>query len=162
MNEWSYVPSMGLEHSSHSVNVIRPPVPFFFFFKDFIYLFLERGEERERNIDVWLPLVSQPHRGPSPQPRHVPRPGIKPATLWFTGRHSVHWATPAWAVQHLFPFSSSKAIGRFICFPFGTLGSLEVLLGSSCFSKTLLTKGKNFSHLHSDLLTHIAKKKKKE
>ena len=30
------------------------------FFKDFIYLFLERGEgrekERERNIDVWLPL----------------------------------------------------------------------------------------------------------
>ena len=30
------------------------------FFKDFIYLFLERGEgrekERERNINVWLPL----------------------------------------------------------------------------------------------------------
>ena len=32
-----------------------------FFFKDFIYLFLERGEEREkereRNIIVWLPLT---------------------------------------------------------------------------------------------------------
>ena len=31
------------------------------FFKDFIYLFLEREEgrekERERNINVWLPLV---------------------------------------------------------------------------------------------------------
>ena len=29
------------------------------FFKDFIYLFLERGEEGERegNINVWLPLV---------------------------------------------------------------------------------------------------------
>ena len=31
------------------------------FFKDFIYLFLERGEgkekERERNINVWLPLL---------------------------------------------------------------------------------------------------------
>ena len=31
------------------------------FFKDFIYLFLERGEgrekEREKNINVWLPLV---------------------------------------------------------------------------------------------------------
>ena len=31
------------------------------FFKDFIYLFLERGErreeERERNINVWLPLT---------------------------------------------------------------------------------------------------------
>ena len=33
----------------------------FSFFKDFIYLFLERGEgrekERERNINVWLPLT---------------------------------------------------------------------------------------------------------
>ena len=30
-----------------------------FFFKDFIYLFLERGREgqRERNINVWMPLV---------------------------------------------------------------------------------------------------------
>ena len=32
-----------------------------FSFKDFTYLFLERGEgrekERERNINVWLPLV---------------------------------------------------------------------------------------------------------
>ena len=32
-----------------------------FFFKGFIYLFLERGEgwekERERNINVWLPLA---------------------------------------------------------------------------------------------------------
>ena len=31
------------------------------FFKDFIYLFLDRGEgrekERERNINVWLPLA---------------------------------------------------------------------------------------------------------
>ena len=36
----------------------------FFFFKDFIYLFLERGErkekEREWNINVWLPLVCSP------------------------------------------------------------------------------------------------------
>ena len=35
-----------------------------FFFKDFIYLFLERGEgrekERERNIIVWLPLKHPP------------------------------------------------------------------------------------------------------
>ena len=33
----------------------------FFFFKDFIYLFLERGEgrekEKERIINVWLPLM---------------------------------------------------------------------------------------------------------
>ena len=35
-----------------------------FFNKDFIYLFLERGEgeekERERNINVWLPLEHPP------------------------------------------------------------------------------------------------------
>ena len=47
---------------------------FLFFFKDCIYLFLERGEGREkegrRNINVWLPFVHpQP---PGPQPRHVP------------------------------------------------------------------------------------------
>ena len=33
-------------------------------FKDFIYLFVERGEgkekERERNINVWLPLTCPP------------------------------------------------------------------------------------------------------
>ena len=32
-----------------------------YFFKDFIYLFLERGEgrekEREKNINVWLPVA---------------------------------------------------------------------------------------------------------
>ena len=27
------------------------------FFKDFIYLFLEREKERKRNINVWLPLI---------------------------------------------------------------------------------------------------------
>ena len=41
------------------------------FFKDFNYLFLERGEgrekERERNINVWLPLA-------------CPQPGTWPAT----------------------------------------------------------------------------------
>ena len=31
-----------------------------FFFKDFIYLFLERGEGRERSINVWLPLMHLP------------------------------------------------------------------------------------------------------
>ena len=35
-----------------------------YFLKDFIYLFLERGEgrekKRERNINVWLPLACPP------------------------------------------------------------------------------------------------------
>ena len=35
-----------------------------------------------------------PKQGLSLQPRHVPRPGIKPVTFWFTGWHSIHRATP--------------------------------------------------------------------
>ena len=46
-------------------------------FKDFIYLFLDRGvgrkEERERNINVWLPVMCPtPGTSPGPQPRHGP------------------------------------------------------------------------------------------
>ena len=45
------------------------PSLFQVFFKDYIYLFLERGEgkdkERERNIHVWLPLA-QPLLGTWP------------------------------------------------------------------------------------------------
>ena len=68
------------------------------FFKDFTYLFLERGERRERNINVRLPLMCPPpHWGPGPQPRHVPWLGIKSATPRFTGPHSIHWATSAGA-----------------------------------------------------------------
>ena len=59
----------------------------------FIYLFLDRGEgrqeERERNINVWLPLVCPPP-GTWPTTQHVPLLGIKPVTLWFAGLHSIH------------------------------------------------------------------------
>ena len=44
-----------------------------FFFKKYFYLFLERGEgERERNINVWLPLACPLHWGLGPQPWHMP------------------------------------------------------------------------------------------
>ena len=61
-----------------------------------ICLFLETGggRDRERNIDVWLPLT-RPYWGPGPPPRHVPWLGMEPTALWFAGRHSIHWATPA-------------------------------------------------------------------
>ena len=42
-----------------TINITSPVIALLF--KDFIYLFLERGEgrekERERNINVWLPLA---------------------------------------------------------------------------------------------------------
>ena len=54
-----------------SVRSLKDPWIVSVFLKDFIYLFLERGEgrekERERNINVWLPLV-------------CPTPGTWPAT----------------------------------------------------------------------------------
>ena len=42
-------------------------VVLFFFLKDFIYLYLDRGKgrgiEKKRNISVWLPLTCNPHWG---------------------------------------------------------------------------------------------------
>ena len=46
-------------------------------------------------------VLHTPHWGPGLQPRHVPWLGIEPMTLWFTGWHSIHWATPSRAL-HLF------------------------------------------------------------
>ena len=60
------------------------------FLKDFIYLLLER----EREASMCGCLLCTPYWGPGLQPRHVPWLGTKPATLWFTSRHSIHWATP--------------------------------------------------------------------
>ena len=40
-------------------------------------------------------LSHAPYWGPGPQPRHVPWLEIELVTLWFTGQHSIHWATPA-------------------------------------------------------------------
>ena len=64
-----------------------------------ILFILERGREGEREGEKqWsardtlidrLPLT-RPNWGPGPQPRHVPRLGIKPPTLRFVGRSSIH------------------------------------------------------------------------
>ena len=54
---------------------IPQSAPLNIFFKDFIYLFLETGEgrekERERNISVWLPLM-HPQWGPGHNPGMCP------------------------------------------------------------------------------------------
>ena len=67
---------------------------FFFLQTLFIFRGERREKEKERNINVWLPLVHTPNWGPGLQPRHVPWLGIEPVTLWFTGWCSVFWATP--------------------------------------------------------------------
>ena len=64
-----------------------------FIFKNSVYLFLERGEgrekDRERNINAWLP-IAYPNWGPVLQPRHVSWLGIKLVTLWYPVQHSIH------------------------------------------------------------------------
>ena len=62
----------------------------YFFFLNFIYLFLDTGEERKRGREtsVYGCFSRIPYWGHGLQPRHVPQLGIEPATLWFTGQHS--------------------------------------------------------------------------
>ena len=65
----------------------------------FLFLFWRGGEkekEVERNISVWLPLAC-PLLGTwhATQAAQCPDWEPNPATLQFTGWHSLHWATPA-------------------------------------------------------------------
>ena len=109
---------------------------FFSFFKILLGLFLERGEgrekDRERNINMWLPLP-HPQLGTWPTTRHVPWLGIELATLWFTGQHSVHWATPARA-QYSFLKTTFCAYDLFcfflpfICYSYVFWGTPEIFL----------------------------------
>ena len=61
-----------------------------------LYLFLERGggRGRGRETSVCDCLLRVPYWGPGPQPRPELWLGTDPATLWLSGRHSIHWATP--------------------------------------------------------------------
>ena len=51
--------------------------------------------KRGREMLMCKRYINRLPLGPSLQPRHVPWLGIEPATLWYTGQHSIHWATPA-------------------------------------------------------------------
>ena len=88
-----------LKTSSHfKFNISEMELLLSFYKKDFIYLFLERGRERERGRETSTcgcllhdPLTRDLSRNPSMHPRLA----IAPVTLWFAGWHSIHWATPA-------------------------------------------------------------------
>ena len=100
------VPSWGHIRGNHTL--ISPPslLPFCHpsilpTFKNFLKILfihlLERGEGREKGREgsVYGCLSHAPNWGPGLQPRHVPWPGIEPATLQFVGRCSIHWDTLA-------------------------------------------------------------------
>ena len=69
-------------------------------------------KERERNINMWLPLALPLLRN-WPAIQACALLGIEPVTLWFTGRHSIHWATPAkarWYLKRLDVITKGGAI----------------------------------------------------
>ena len=91
----------------------------------FIYLFLERGEEtekeREWSIDVWeIRRSVASHTSSSGDLPH--NPGMCPdweLNLRFAGQHSIHWATPARAGSQFLIYWSSliyKELFFFCCF----------------------------------------------
>ena len=69
-------------------------------------------------------LLHTPYWGPGLQPRPVPWLGIEPVTFWFTGWHSIHWATPTRAKwfyfkdfflkNQIFPFLKNQILHRMV------------------------------------------------
>ena len=82
-----------------------------YFFKDFIYLFLEKGREGERGREtsMCVCLLRTHSWGPGLLPRHVPWLEIEQATLWFTVWCSIHWATPDGAGDHYSVYHNLKS-----------------------------------------------------
>ena len=90
-----------------------------------------------------------------------PRLGIEPATLWFPGRHSVHWATPARVASAPEQIHSSLR-RRKRAVLLGTIASLSVchkLLYSGGFQTYLALSHRKKYILHT-LLTCIQQKEK--
>ena len=96
-----FQPAVSFENSALSLMETPMQVTNFYFLKflkifkeDFIHLFLERGngkeKERERSINVWFPLMCPTLGTWSITQACAPRLGIKLATLWFAGWCSIH------------------------------------------------------------------------
>ena len=81
------------------------------FLKKILFFLEGKGvRQRGKETSVCGCLSNTPHWGPGLQPRHVPWLGIEPVTLWFTGQHSVHWATRARAISVLENGNNTKPL----------------------------------------------------
>ena len=79
-------------------------------------------------------LSNTPYWGPVPQPKHVPWLGIKLVTLWFTGQHSIQWATPARAIGNCGVFIYYYYYYYYCCFIFTRCNCIFRFSDSSWFS----------------------------
>ena len=96
-----HLPWLGIELATlwftgrHLIHWVTPAkANFVLFFRERVRVGERRGEKhryvRETGIGC---LLHAPNWGPGPQPGHVPWLGMELVTLWFTGQHSIHWAT---------------------------------------------------------------------
>ena len=95
--------------SPHPEKTVWQIFIYIYFLTDIIYLFLERGEGRERGRDISMCgfLSCATYWGPCLQPRHVPWLGIKLMTLWLAGWCSIHWVTMSRAIYFLITILAS-------------------------------------------------------
>ena len=113
-----------------------------YFLRDFIYLFLERGEGREKGRETLICerdigcLSHAPNWGPGLQPRHVPWLGTSDPLV--PSPHSIHWATRARAGL---PFQSTTLdsyISSDVTPEFSTTKSLDEIREKSDYLKDIL------------------------
>ena len=105
-----------------------------------------RGRETSmwaRNIDRLL-LVGTPNRGPNPQPRHVPWPGVESATFPFSGWHPTNEASSVRASAS--SLSLKSVVSFFLLLPLHSWvlpTFMEFLLGKKFKKKW---RGRSHSH----------------
>ena len=93
-------------HSVHWATLARV------FFKDFLFIFREKGREGERNGEKhWLVAPRRPPTGdPSSNPNMCPDQELNQWPLWSMGQCPTYWATPVRAHTITFAFRSWKCL----------------------------------------------------
>ena len=104
----------------------------FSFLRFYLLIFREKGKERETYFSYTSHRLVASHKPQTPQPRHVPWPGIEPVTFQLIGQCPANWATPVRAKNILF----SKSL-LYSCFPSFLFCLSSIILGNTSFSTNI-------------------------
>ena len=76
--------------------------------------------------ETLISCLLHPNQWPGPEPRHVPWPGIEPATFWLVGQCPAHWASQGWgmAYSHLMLLLTLVGLGLPFCHLFSIVPSM--------------------------------------